>query len=256
MNKYNEYLNLLKKQFNNRISFYEKRPGLLQLIAPFFHEDGDMVEIFYRINNNNDEKIQITDCGMTLMRLSYTYELDTPNKRKIFNRIINEHGLNEDEGIIYVNVIPEHLYQMTLHFSQAVAKISSMRQFQREVIRSLFYEMLDEYVKENLAKYNPDEKVTPLARRDDLEVDYSLETGKRPIYLFGVKDANKARLTTICCLEFIRANLKFKSFVVHEDFNSLPKKDQNRLTSAADKQFVHFEDFKENGKQFIEREIV
>ncbi len=45
-----------------------------------------------------------------------------------------------------------------------------------------------------------------------------------------------------------------KSFVVHEDFSGLGKKDQRRITSAADKQFVSLEDFIENAEQVLERE--
>jgi hypothetical protein len=41
-----EYLDALKSQFNDRIRFVEKRPDIFQLIAPFYHEDGDMLEIF------------------------------------------------------------------------------------------------------------------------------------------------------------------------------------------------------------------
>ena len=35
-----EYLNTLKEQFNDRIQLVEKRPGVIQLLAPFYHEDG------------------------------------------------------------------------------------------------------------------------------------------------------------------------------------------------------------------------
>jgi hypothetical protein len=40
------YLQKLKKQFNDKVEFREKRKGVKQLIAPFFHEDGDMIDIF------------------------------------------------------------------------------------------------------------------------------------------------------------------------------------------------------------------
>ncbi len=249
-----DYLELLKEQFNQRIDFHEKRPGITQLIAPFYYEDGDMLDIFYE-ESPEKTKIRITDYGMSLMHLSYTYDLDTPNKERIFQNIISENGLKEQNGNIYIDVDPKHLYQMSLQFVQAIAKISSMRQFRREVVQSLFYEMLEEFIYDNLNKYNIVKNVQPLPDRDDLEVDFSLEAGKKPIYLFGVKDVPKARLTTICCLEFQKARLPFRSFVIHQEFETLPKKDRSRLTSAADKQFIDLEDFKKNAEQFIEREI-
>jgi len=85
-------------------------------------------------------------------------------------------------------------------------------------------------------------------------VDWQLEPNGVPLYLFGVKDATKARLTTISCLEFQRANLRFKSVVVHEDFSKLGRKDVVRLTSASDKQFTNLDDFKQNAMQYFERE--
>ncbi|HDL89927.1 MAG TPA: hypothetical protein ENG14_03385, partial [Thermodesulforhabdus norvegica] len=95
-----------------------------------------------------------------------------------------------------------------------------------EVIKSLFYELLDEFISEQLVRYHPEPKVLPIPERDDLEVDYSFNGSPKPLYLFGVKDDTKARLTTISCLEFQRANIPFKSVAVHEDFEGLSKKDR------------------------------
>lgn len=120
---------------------------------------------------------------------------------------------------------------------------------------SSFMEMLTEFIERDLTSYHPRAQVLPIPERDDLEVDFQFEIRPRPIYLFGVKDTAKARLATISCLEFQRAKLPFKSFVVHEDFESLPRKDQTRITSAVDKQFVSLDDFQNNAVQVLEREI-
>jgi hypothetical protein len=124
-----------------------------------------------------------------------------------------------------------------------------------KVVQSLFYEILAEVIEENLKMYNPNPNIFPLPERDDLEVDYLFDIKPYPIYLFGVKDSAKARLATICCLEFQRAKLKFKGFVVHEDFDNLSKKDRNRITSATDKQFISLDDFRSNAGQVFEREV-
>lgn len=249
-----DYLELLKKQFNNRIDFREKRPGIMQLIAPFYHEDGDMLEIFIQESPEEKDKIRICDYGMSIMRLSYSYDIDTPNKERIFQKILTENQLNEHEGNIYIDVKPEHLYTAVLQFTQTVAKVSSMRHFKREVIQSMFNEILEEFIFDQLKAYNPTPSLQPIPNRDDLEVDYALNIGKKPIYVFGVRDVAKARLTTICCLEFQKAKLPFRSIAVHEEFEALPKKDRSRLTSAIDKQFISLEDFQENAVQYLERE--
>ena len=126
--------------------------------------------------------------------------------------------------------------------------------FKREIIASLFYEMLEEFIMTRLLNFHPQAKVLPLSGRDDLEVDYAFPINGTSVYLFGVKDVTKSRLATISCLEFIRHELQFRSVIVHEEFDSLPRKDRARLTSACDKQFTDLDDFKSGGGKYLERE--
>jgi len=130
-----------------------------------------------------------------------------------------------------------------------------MRLYKREVIENLFYEQLDEFVQDQLTRFNPQPKVFPLLQRDDLEVDYRFGIAMRSDFLFGVKDVSKARLTTIACLEFQRAQLPSKYLVVHQDFEELPRKDRSRITSAADKQFISLDDFRLNARRVLEMEL-
>ncbi len=248
-----KYLDILRNQFNDRIRFVEKRSGIFQLIAPFYHEDGDMLENYLEGLKENG-KIRISDHGMTIMRLSYEYEIDTPNKRRIFEKMLAENRLLEKDGRLYLEADLDVLYPSVLQFAQAVGKVSNMKLYKREVIKSLFYELLDEFINEQLVRFQPEPKVLPIPERDDLEVDYSFKGFPRPLYLFGVKDDTKARLTTISCLEFQRADIPFKSVAVHEDFEALSKKDRKRITSAADKQFVDLDDFTNHGEDYFDRE--
>lgn len=248
-----EYLEALKSQFNDRIRFVEKRPGIYQLMAPFYHEDGDMFEIYLEKKSENNG-IRISDHGMTLMRLSYEYDIDTPNKRRIFEKMLTENQVFERGGRIFIDTGLEQLYPSVMQFAQTVGKISNMRLFKREVIKSLFYELLEEFINDQLARFKPKSNVLPIPERDDLEVDYCFPEFPKPLYIFGVKDDTKARLTTISCLEFQRAKIPFKSIVVHEDFDGLSKKDRRRITSAVDKQFVDLDDFKSHADKYLDRE--
>jgi len=242
---------LLAKQFNGRIRVSEKRPGIYQLFLPLFHEDGDMIEMYL---NKENGMWKICDYAMTYMRLSYSYKADTENKEKIFQKIISENGLNEENGNIYITANDEGLYPSLLQFATGVSKVSSMRYFKREIIESLFFEMLEEFIFSELQTYKPEKNVLPITEREDLEVDFAFHPNGYPVYLFGVKDVAKARLSAICCLEFQKQQQKFRSYIVHEDFEKLPKKDRARLTSACDKQFISLDDFQENAIKFLERE--
>jgi hypothetical protein len=51
---------------------------------------------------------------MTLMRLTYSYDLATENKRRIFNRILSENQVSKQDGRLYVDAEPERLYPAIL----------------------------------------------------------------------------------------------------------------------------------------------
>jgi hypothetical protein len=53
----------LKEQFNGHIAFRERRPGVIQVLAPLFHEDCDMVDIFLDEPSNGSNRVVITDHG-------------------------------------------------------------------------------------------------------------------------------------------------------------------------------------------------
>jgi hypothetical protein len=248
------YVEILSGAFNSHVDVREKRPGVMKLIVPLFHEDGDMVDIF--LEEMADGRVRVSDRGLSLMRLSYDFDIDTENRERIFRRIINENRIQEDRGNLFVDVAPEHLYPAILNFGQTVAKITNMALYRREIIANLFYEMLQEKVVERLGEFNPREDVTPLPQREELVVDYALlEKPTTPVYIFGIKerDTPKLRLTAVSCLEFQKSKLPFRSVVIHQDFESLNKTDRQIITNAVDKQFTSLDEFAVSGKEAIER---
>ena len=251
-------IDILQKQFGEFVRLEEKRPNVQQIFAPLYHEDGDMMDIFLDLPKDVDlsqrNQIRLSDHGMTLMRLSYNFDLDTPNKGKIFQRILFENGVNEDDGVIYMDTAPESLYPALMQFSKAIGKVCNMRLFRREILHSLFEEMLGDFIQEKLSRYHPTPSVYPIPGRDDLEVDWQFRSNGTSLYLFSVKDNARARLSTISCLEFQRNKLPFRSMVVHENFDGIGSKDKVRLTSACDKQFTSLDDFKQNAEQYLLRE--
>ena len=247
-----EILAYIKSDFNGRVTIREKRPGIYQLLLPIYHEDGDMVDLF--IKQKQKGIYTLCDFGLTLQRLSYSYDIDSENKESILQRILAENSLSETEGNICLDTKPETLFTDIMHVTQAYAKIGSMRYFKREVIENLFYEMLDEFIITELQEFNPKRKVLPIPERDDLEADYSFTANGHPIFLFGVKDVAKARLATISCLEYRMQKINFRGWVVNQDFEKLPKKDRSRLTNTIDKQFTSLDEFKARAYEFLVRE--
>ena len=124
-NTIHKALDILKKQFNNRLRFEEKRPGIYQIMIPYYHEDGDMYDIFIE-KNTETGLFKISDYAMTVMRLSYEFDIDTDNKDAIFKKIISENSLKEDDGLIYIEADENSLYPSLLQFAQGIGKVSTM----------------------------------------------------------------------------------------------------------------------------------
>jgi hypothetical protein len=60
----------------------------MQVYAPIFHEDGDMIDLFLDLPQEIAAPVRINDRGLTLMKLSYDLDLDTENKRRLLSKII------------------------------------------------------------------------------------------------------------------------------------------------------------------------
>jgi Domain of unknown function DUF1828 len=252
-----DLLGILKSEFNEHVDLREKRPNVMQVIAPLYHEDGDMLDIFIDVPRNAGDPIQISDHGLTLMRLSYSYEVDSPTKRKILSRILSENGIEEFDGRLFIGTTPKTLYPDLMQFAQTVAKVCNMKLLKREIIQSLFYETLNDFVSSTLMAYRPQPHYMPLPERDDLDVDWRFPSPlSKDVFLYGVRDTAKARLAVLSCLEYQAKQIPFRSLIIHEDFeSSLTKKDQSRITNIADKQFTTLDDFRENAEQYFAREI-
>lgn len=241
----------IQENFSSYFSYKEKRPNIFQIFLPLYHEDGDMIDLYVELKNNS---IRVCDFGLTLMRLSYSYDIDTPNKEKIFNKILSENKIENIDGNLFIDTNRKSLYPNIMHLAQVIMKISNMKLYKREVIQSLFYEMLEEFIEAQLVKYDMKKSFLPIKNQDEYEVDFCFNNLDRPIYLFAINNTSKARLANIACLKFSNEKIKFRSLFVLEDMDIVGKKDLSRLMSVSDKIYPTLFEFKQNAKTFFERE--
>ena len=75
------------------LQFREKRLGLFKILVPFFYEDGDMYDLFVEECPCNTNLLRISDHGLTLMKLSYNFDIDTPRKKEILESTISQNHL-------------------------------------------------------------------------------------------------------------------------------------------------------------------
>ena len=225
---------------------YERRAGDYQLIVPICHEDGDMVDIYVQDSPRGEGYVRLCDFGMALMRLSYSYELNSAAKRRIFDDILINNGITNNGGSLCLDVPVGSLYEGVMQFAGCVQKVCNMRYWGRQTVRSSFYDDLSEYITSNLTGYSPVPSRYPIRNYDIFSVDWTLKHNNRDFYLFGVLGNDKAKNVAISLLEFQKADLLFISLIVHEDMEDLGRKERQYLTRNADRQYPVLGDFKES----------
>ena len=230
---------------------YQRETGDCQLIVPILHEDNDMVDIFLEDSPKGEGYIRICDFGLTIMRLSYTFDINTRTRKDIFKSILINNGVSNHEGNLYLDTPTHQLYESILRFAGCVQKVCNMRYWTRETVRSTFYEDLRDYITTGLTQFDPIQNMSPLEDYPVISVDWSLAYNSRTLYLFGVGGNEKAKSVAIFLLEFKKAHLPFISLVVHDDMEELGRREKTYLTRNADKQYPDLAAFKGDGAEDI-----
>ena len=235
----------LRHAMSGGLNFYERRPGIHQLILPILHEDGDMVDIYIQDSPKGEGYVRVCDFGMALMRLSYTFEVSTPTRERILDSILINNGVERDVGNLYLDAPVDLVDESILQFAGCIQKVCNMRYWSRESVRSAFYDDLGDYVSTEMKSFSPVRDHTPLEEGEIFSVDWLLEHNSRNLYVFGVRGDDKAKNVAISLLEFQKARLPFISLIVHEDMEYLGKRASLYLTKNADIQYPALDDFKE-----------
>ena len=95
----------------------------------------------------------------------------------------------------------DRLYESILQFAGCAQKVCNMRYWSREIIRSAFYDDLEEYVTTELERFNPRADHSPLPEYP-ISVDWFLKYKHVDFYVFGVRGSDKAKNVAIALLEF------------------------------------------------------
>lgn len=244
----------LTAAMNGKLAFSQVSPTALRVIAPFFHEDGDIYDIFLQ---EEDGRLILCDFGMTLMRLSYKTDLDTEGKIKIFSKIVANNGVTCDRGNLIMLTSYENFFTDLMQYQIAVSKVSNLEVLKRETVSNLFYEQFSAYVSNTLGEtYHKIKPHFTPTNESHYEVDFAiLDKKEKPIYLLAVKDSLSAVRATALCLRVANLGINHTSIAVHDSNATIAARDRDALTNAVDKQYTNLLDFKENGASFIARQI-
>ena len=118
---------------------------------------------------------------------------------------------------------------MNLDFNKRQDNIGKLR-----CAESTFYEDLQE----GLYKVIPEHKIKKdyiyesMENAKDYPIDFSIDGKHNPLYVFGIPNKDKARLTTIVLERLLRAEAIFDSLLIFADQTTIPRSDLARLSNT------------------------
>lgn len=235
-----------------------RRPdGALMLSTHFEFPDGDRFPI--HVSETGIGGIRLSDRGHTLTHISYDHDVDAfleGARGQLLERIVDETGVERDGGAFRVDTPLERLPEAVFRFGQALTRIYDLTFLSRYRVKSTFYDDLTEVLKNLVgedriqADYVPRELPNPEAYRVDYRIEGRLDT---PLFLYGVPNRDKARLTTIMLSHFHRHNLRFESMLVFEDQSEIPRLDLARLSDVGGDMISSLESSADLGRKLLKR---
>lgn len=212
-----------------------RNENLLVVDTPFYFADGDPYQIY--IKEMPGGVLRLSDMGHTMMHLSYENDVDKfrdGTRGNLFNQIKAEMFLEEDGGEFFIDTQIDNLGSNIFRFGQALTKINDLTFLNRLRVESTFYEDL----KEHLYRFIPEDKIkkdyfyADMENARDYPIDYRIEGKDDPLFLFGIPNKDKTRLTTIIIERLLREKARFDSLLIFADQGSIPRPDLARLSNA------------------------
>lgn len=212
-----------------------KNGNLLAIETPFYFADGDPYQIYIREMPGG--LLRLTDMGHTLMHLSYENDIDKfreGTRGRLFEQIKAETFIEENNGEFFIDTSSGNLGINIFRFGQALTKINDLTFLNRARAESTFYEDLQEQLYKIIGeeKIQKDYYFEEMENARDYPIDFRIEGKYAPLFLFGIPNRDKARLTTVILERLLRANTDFDSLLIFSDQGAIPKPDLARLSNA------------------------
>ena len=182
------------------------------------------------------------------MHASYEHDIDSFYKGQgavLREQIIQEFGIEENDGVFSIETSPNRVGHAVFAFGQALTKIYDLSLLSRARFAasharfvSTFYSdlktLLFTIVEERKIQEN---YILPrIPNADNYTIDYLIESQSKEssVFLYGIPNQDKARLTTITLLHCQLHQVSFKSVIVfagQQETPKIPRRDVDRLTN-------------------------
>ena len=139
---------------------------------------------------------------------------------------------DEEKGCFYVDTSIDHRADVVFRLGQTLTRIYDLTFLNRSHVASTFYDDLQEQIKALVPeeKIHRDYHVPGIPDAQNYPVDFYIETRKsKPLYLYGMPNRDKARLTTIFLQYLLQQGAQFDSLLVFQDQQEIPQQMRNML---------------------------
>lgn len=229
---------MLCAQFCAQIKLHRCNNGMVLLETPFAYPDGDQYPIY--LTETGVGGLRVSDGGHTLMHLSYENDVDKffeGSRSVLLNQIIAKQGISYDgdKGQFYLECAPAKLSESAFRLGQAITRVYDLTFLNRSRVASTFYDDLQEQISAFVSeeKVHKNYVVAGIPNADHYPVDFSIDgKNNQRLFLFGIPNRDKARLTTIFLQYFIQQRVEFDSMLVFENQEDMPRPDLARLSNV------------------------
>ena len=233
--------------------------GTLMLRTHFTFPDGDVYPI--HVVESPSGGLRLTDQGHTLMHISYEHDVDVfleGTRGMLLERIRGESGLQWHGGSFCFDTVPERLPEAVFQFGQALTRVYDLTFLSRSNVGSTFYDDLSDLLHRLVDETKIHSNYEPnVPNAQAYPVDYRIEgRDDLPLFLYGVPNRDKARLTTIMLSHFHRHSLKFESILVFQNQTEIPRMDLARLSDVGGEMISSLESHDDFSRKVLRRVAV
>ena len=252
----NALRDLLCERLCQDVSIDRRPDDAFMLRTHFMFPDGDGYP--FHLSEAPAGGLRLSDHGHTLMHISYEHDIDSfldGTRGMLLERIVSEGGIVQDGGVFFLDTSAEGLPEAIFAFGQALTRIYDLTLLSRSNVGSTFYDDLTECLKGLVDESKIKQDYLPnVPNADAYPVDYRIEgKGSEPLFVYGVPNRDKARLTTIMLGHFHRYELKFESIIVFEDQAAIPRTDLARLSDVAGDQISSMDSTGDLERKILQR---
>ncbi len=217
------------------VRLHERPDGLIAIESPFTFPDGDSYSMF--LERVPDGRLRVTDCGRTLMQLSYVVDPELVYEGTRFTMLraaLAATGVADDDGAFSIETNPAGLGDALLRLAQCITQIRDLAYLSRPRVESTFYEDLAAALHEVApgVAFDRDYVVPTIQGGAHYKIDFRARGVGRDLFLFGVPNHGKAMDATITLGHLLRAGADFESIIVFADMTQIPGRDLARLSDV------------------------